>query len=120
MAISVHVRPPVTNNTYSNGVLDSSTIGHSSHSGSFSNLAGKPDSPTAVAAAAAGVGFSVGGGGGTSRLSPTMIPRKASIIPLANMSTARCAMGAVELDGKLVVCGEWIVLILPKKTITSE
>ncbi|CAG5133601.1 unnamed protein product [Candidula unifasciata] len=37
------------------------------------------------------------------RLSPLL--RKASITPLTGMGTARCAMGAVELDGKLVVCG---------------
>uniref|UniRef100_A0A0B6ZF12 BACK domain-containing protein n=2 Tax=Arion vulgaris TaxID=1028688 RepID=A0A0B6ZF12_9EUPU len=37
------------------------------------------------------------------RLSPVL--RKASITPLMGMGTARCAMGAVELDGKLVVCG---------------
>ncbi|KAH9503311.1 Influenza virus NS1A-binding protein [Bulinus truncatus] len=37
------------------------------------------------------------------RLSPVM--RKTSLIPLQPMSTARCALGAVELDGKLIVCG---------------
>ena len=102
MAISVHVRPPVN----TNGVSDFTPNGHScighSRTGSFSNLAGKPDSPTV--SGASGGPFS--GTNGGSRLSPTMTPRKASIIPLATMSTARCAMGAVELDGKLVVCGE--------------
>lgn len=38
------------------------------------------------------------------RLSPVL--RKVSITPLTGMGTARCAMGAVELDGKLIVCGK--------------
>uniref|UniRef100_A0A2C9JTK3 BTB domain-containing protein n=1 Tax=Biomphalaria glabrata TaxID=6526 RepID=A0A2C9JTK3_BIOGL len=37
------------------------------------------------------------------RLSPVL--KKTSITPLQPMSSARCALGAVELDGKLVVCG---------------
>ncbi|CAL1535458.1 unnamed protein product [Lymnaea stagnalis] len=49
-----------------------------------------PDTPPAVT-------------NGKHRLSPIL--RKASITPLQPMSTPRCALGAVELDGKLVVCG---------------
>ncbi|GFR85817.1 influenza virus NS1A-binding protein homolog A-like [Elysia marginata] len=110
MAISVHVRPPVANNMASNGGSDLATHGHTpnghSRHGSFTNLSGKPDSPTGgPATAAANTSPGGAGVGGTNRLSPTLVPRKASIIPLANMSTARCAMGAVELDGKLIVSG---------------
>lgn len=48
-----------------------------------------------------------------SRLSPVL--RKASINPMMGMGSARCAMGAVELDGKLVVCGKLIAKLVAKE-----
>ncbi|GFN88253.1 influenza virus ns1a-binding protein homolog a-like [Plakobranchus ocellatus] len=93
MAVSVHVRPQVPNNSH-NGAGDWTNCGHTTNGQSSNGHAsnGSLDSlPGTVMA--------------NSRVSPTTILRKASIIPLANMSTARCAMGAVELGGKLIVCG---------------
>lgn len=110
MAISLHIRPPVTTINGFNGSSDLIANAHSpgghNRNGSGSNLTSKPDSPNGASVpAVTNNTVGAGGVGGISRLSPTLVPRKASIIPLANMSTARCAMGAVELDGKLIVCG---------------